>query len=141
KSFALAKQACDGGDVHGCALLGFHYQDGSGVAPSPERALALYEKACRGGSGVACFNLAGMYGGGHGVVVDTAKYETYKKLARDKWAAACDGGHLPSCTALADGEDRKRALALCDRACTGGHRVGCVQRARLRLEDSAITAD
>jgi TPR repeat protein len=145
KSFAFAKQACDGGDVHGCALLGFHYQDGSGVASSPERALAIYDKACRGGSGVACFNLAGMYGGGHGVVVDNAKYEQYKKLARDKWTAACDGGHFPSCTALAsmvlEDKDAKRALALCDRACAGGYRVGCVQGTRLRREAGAIAAD
>ena len=144
KSFAYAKAACDAGDAHGCALLGFHYQDGVGVEQAPERAIATYDKACRGGSGVACFNLAGMYGGGHGVIVDHAKYEAYKKLAREQWTAACDRGHTASCTALASmmlaDSDRKRAIALCDRACAASDRNGCVQAARLRFEDKALAA-
>jgi len=145
RSFALAKTACDAGDAHGCALLGFHYQDGSGVAWSPERAVAVYERACQGGAGEGCFNLAGMYSGGHGVIVDFDKSDAYKKRAREAWTTACDRGHLPSCTALAsmviEDHDAKRATALYERACTDGYRSGCVQAARLRFEAGALTAD
>lgn len=142
RSFALARRACDAGDAYGCALVGFHYQDGLGTEWSPARAVATYEQACKAGAGVACFNLAGMYGDGHGVEVDDGKYKTYLAHARDKWTAACNGSGTRWCTNLGflverDG-DRATAATLHKRACAGGDPIGCAEAARIAFAAGSV---
>jgi uncharacterized protein len=144
KSLKLAKRACDANDAYGCALLGYHYQDGLGTAYAPKLALIAYEKACKGGAGVGCFNLASMYYGGHGVAqYDTAKGDDYTKRARAAWEAACKGSEPRWCTNLAflEAQSTKappdaqaKALELNTRACDAGVTVGCLERARQKLE-------
>jgi TPR repeat protein len=144
KSLALSKRACDGGDAFGCALLGYHYQDGLGTAYAPKLAIAAYEKACKGGAGVGCFNLASMYYGGHGVAqYDTAKGDEYTKRARAAWEAACKGSAPRWCTNLAfleassskaPPDAQAKALELNRRACDAGVTVGCLEVARGKLE-------
>src|SRR4029079_13775230 len=101
KSFAFAKRACDAGDVFGCALVGYHYQDGLGVPWARSLAVTTYDKACRAGAGVACFNLSTMYSGGQGVDADKAKGDAYHALAKQQWRAQCDGADARWCTNLA----------------------------------------
>jgi len=144
RSFPLAKTACDAGDAFGCSLLAYHYQDGSGVAWSPQLAVAAYDKACRDGSGVGCYNLAGMYGGGHGIDVDNAKYTSYTKLARTAWQAACDHGETRWCTNLGflietDG-DHATARKLYAKACAAAVSIGCVESTRVNFEQGGMSA-
>jgi TPR repeat protein len=144
RSFPLAKTACDAGDAFGCSLLAYHYQDGSGVAWSPQLAVANYDKACRGGSGVGCYNLAGMYGGGHGIDVDNAKYDSYTKLARAAWQAACDRGESRWCSNLGflieTAGDHAAARKLYAKTCAAGVVVGCVEMTRVTFEQGGLTA-
>jgi uncharacterized protein len=144
RSFPLAKTACDAGDAFGCALLGYHYQDGSGTPWSAARAIAAYDKACRGGAGVACYNLAGMYGGGHGIVVDHAKYDAYTEKARLAWNASCDGSDTRWCTNagfLIEDKDRAAAEVRYRRGCDRGDPIACVQVARVGLQTGKLKPD
>jgi TPR repeat protein len=141
RSFPLAKTACDAGDAFGCALLGLHYQDGSGTSWSAASAIAAYDKACRGGAGVACYNLAGMYGGGHGVVVDHAKFDAYTEKARLAWNASCDGGDTRWCTNagyLIEDKDPAEAEVRYRRGCDHDEPVACVQVARVGLQNGKL---
>jgi hypothetical protein len=61
------RQACDGGNLNGCADLGVMYANGTGVTKDEVRAVALYKQACDGGSLNGCANLGVMYGNGTGV--------------------------------------------------------------------------
>ncbi|MBX3160100.1 MAG: sel1 repeat family protein [Deltaproteobacteria bacterium] len=144
KSFALAKRGCDAGEAHACMLLGYHYQDGLGVAWSPALAVEAYAKGCTKGFGVACYNLSGMYLGAHGVMLDKAKGERFGTLANQHWATACKSGDPRWCAnhgfALATAGDLPGARKAHLRACEHGTRVGCVQAARLGYELKALDA-
>ncbi len=43
RSFRFATTACQAGHAFGCALLGYHFQDGLGTAWAPAAAIAAYE--------------------------------------------------------------------------------------------------
>jgi hypothetical protein len=144
RSLPLAKTACDAGDAYGCALLGYHYQDGSGTAYAPELAVAAYDKACRGGAGVGCYNLAGMYSGGHGVVVDRDKSDSYIERARKAWNASCDGTDTRWCSNagfLLEDKDRAAAEVRYRRGCDHGDAIACVQVARVGVQSGKLKPD
>lgn len=140
RSFRYASAACEGGHAFGCALAGYHHQDGLGTAWAPDRAIAAYEKACAGGAGVGCYNLASIYFGGHGVVADEPRALAYKAKAKAAWQAACDGSGPRWCTNVAyllREEDaagsRERCLELDQRSCDHGTMVGCTEAVRDRF--------
>jgi uncharacterized protein len=141
RSFRYASAACEKGHAYGCALAGYHHQDGLGTEWSPDRAVAAYEKACAGGSGVGCYNLATMYSGGHGVTADHARADGYKAKARAAWEAACRGSEPRWCTNLAfllreeDAKgNRARCLELDQRACDHHVAIGCTEAVRDRSD-------
>ena len=147
RSFRYASEACEKGHAFGCALVGYHHQDGLGTEWAPERAIAAYEKACAGGAGVGCYNLASMYFGGHGVVADEARAEGYKAKAKLAWQAACEGTGPRWCTNVAyllREEDargnREKCLALDERACDHQVLVGCTEAVRDRFALGRIGA-
>lgn len=142
RAFALAKRACDGNSSHGCALLGFHHQDGLGTAWAPEAAVAAYTKGCQLGAGVACFNLATIYEG-HGIAADPARAKEYFDRAREQWNKQCAGDEPRWCTNAAymvsrqsgnqpSTADLERMLALDVRTCEAGVLVGCVETLLVR---------
>ena len=57
RAVGLFRQACDGGNILGCANLGVMYELGTGVPKDRNRAARLYRKACDGGNSEACENL------------------------------------------------------------------------------------
>jgi len=147
RSFRYASAACEKGHAFGCALAGYHHQDGLGTEWAPERAIAAYEKACAGGAGVGCYNLASMYFGGHGVVADEARGEGYKAKAKVAWQAECDGTGPRWCTNVAyllREEDargnREKCLELDQRTCDHQVLVGCTEAVRDRLALGRIGA-
>jgi TPR repeat protein len=86
-----------------------------------------------------------MYAGGHGVVVDDDKYRAYRKLAKQRWQAACDGTATRWCTPLAgmvddDGEPEV-AMKLLARACDHGDRNACVESAKRGLMKGTVKPD
>ena len=48
------RKACEGGDMQGCAYLGWIYDKGEGVAKNEQEAQRLYRKACNGGLSSVC---------------------------------------------------------------------------------------
>lgn len=156
KSFPLAKRACDLDQGHGCALLGFHHQDGLGTAWSPKDAMAAYEKGCKLGTGVACFNLATIYEG-HGIDADLKRAEEFFDRAREHWKKACDGDEPRWCTNSAymiahDAKQKpspaqlEQMLDLDTRTCEAKILVGCVEKVRVledlkRIEPAALAAE
>ncbi len=141
RSFRYASAACEKGHAFGCALVGYHHQDGLGGAEwSADKAIAAYDKACAAGAGVGCYNLASMYYGGHGVVADEARADGYKAKAKVAWQAACAGGAPRWCTNVAyllreedAAANREKCLELDQRSCDHQELVGCTEAARDRF--------
>jgi uncharacterized protein len=147
KSFRYATTACQKGHAFGCALLGYHFQDGLGTSWAPAAAIASYEKACAAGAGVGCYNLASMYFGGHGVQADEERGAQYKAKAKAAWQAACDGKEPRWCTNVAyllREEDargnREKCLTLDQRTCDHEVLVGCTEAVRDRFALERIGA-
>jgi TPR repeat protein len=146
RSFRFALAACEKGHPFGCSLLGYQYQDGLGTEWAPLEAVDAYEKACAGGAGVGCFNLASMYFGGHGVDADNGKAEALIKQARAHWERACRGDEPRWCTNLAyllgqEGGSEEEILALNQRTCDAGFKVGCSQVVRGKQNLGKLTGD
>lgn len=148
RSFRYASAACAKGHAFGCALLGYHHQDGLGGAEwVADKAIAAYEKACAGGAGVGCYNLASMYYGGHGVTADEARADGYKAKAKAAWQAACRGSAPRWCTNVAyllreedEKGNRETCLELDQRSCDHQVLVGCTEATRDRLALGRIDA-
>lgn len=141
RSFRYASTACDKGHAFGCALVGYHHQDGLGGAEwSADKAIAAYEKACAGGAGVGCYNLASMFYGGQGVTADETRADAYKAKAKVAWQAACQGSGPRWCTNVAyllreedAAGNREKCLELDQRTCDHQVLVGCTEAARDRF--------
>jgi TonB family protein len=131
--FALAsatesqeQQACNSGDMGGCAKLGMKYLNGEGVAKDAVRAAELFKQACDGGSATGCFNLGAVCQFGLGVPKDELR-------AAALFKQACDGDNMQGCFILAGlyhfgqglPKDQVRAAALFKQACDGGNMGGC----------------
>jgi uncharacterized protein len=122
----LLASGCDGGNMDGCALLGWLYAAGQGVPQDYAQSATLNRKACDGGSVDGCNNLAVLYENGRGVPQDYTQ-------ARQFFQKACDGGNMRSCMSLGwlyqTGEgvpqDFAQALTFDQRACNGGNVNAC----------------
>ena len=89
----LYRQACDGGSMLECNLLGIMYETGDGVAQDLGRAAAFYQKACDGEIMETCAHLGVMYANGTGVTQDFSRAITLLQRA-------CDGGETQACSQL-----------------------------------------
>jgi len=130
---ALLAQACDGGDLFGCSLLGFRHETEQGAPYDIARARALYELACDGGEMHGCGNLGEIYRSGLGVAPDIPR-------AVALFGRACIGDDPYACTTLGDilangrgvTADLPRAIAAYDHACWLGDPEACDQADILR---------
>ncbi len=89
----MYQQACAGGELVSCNVLGLMYLTGEGVTRDPARALPLYMRACDGGLSGACINLGVMYQTGEGVTQNLAR-------AAELYERACSSGDLTGCDNL-----------------------------------------
>lgn len=132
KAAALWQKACNGGDMLGCANLGFLYRHGEGVAQDAAKAAQLYTQACDGGNMGGCFNLGFLYQDGQGMARDAAQ-------AARLYRQACDGGDMKGCAnlgvlyrnGLGGTRDAAQAAKLFGKACDGGNMPGCVNQGLL----------
>ena len=138
----LLEEACDGGVVYGCAILGTLYQNGWGAAQDYAQALKLYQKACDDGSGGGCYDLGFLYQSGQGVPQDYAQAGTLEKKA-------CDSGSLGGCYLLGTlyqfgrgvTQDYAQASALYQKACGGGNLQACSDLAGLYQNGNGVPQD
>ena len=79
-AMAEARKAADAGDGRGALLMGIIYQNGYGVAASPQEAFAWYDKAANSRIIGAFPKLAWAYLKGDGVAKDSAKALGYARL-------------------------------------------------------------
>jgi len=84
---------CAGKNYEACAIVGSHYQWGTGGLPQDRKlSLEYYEMACEGRSGTGCFGIALIHDDGSNPDRDPAKaLEAYRK--------ACDFGNGYGCGA------------------------------------------
>jgi TPR repeat protein len=119
KAFALFSQACQCGDSHGCARLGYLYESGEGVAQDYLKAKSLFEEASKT-DGRGYNGLGNMYYWG------SEGEQDFKKAAL-AYELGCmtDKGYAVACSNLGamyrDGEgvgrNMKKAAELFTRAC------------------------
>ncbi|MBX9729899.1 MAG: sel1 repeat family protein [Sphingomonas sp.] len=136
------KQACDGGNAHGCRDLGISYQKGTGVPIDEAIAAQFLKKACEGGEVDTCQAAAAYYYSGKVVTVD-------KALAAQLYEKACDGKVWNACNSLGllydEGEgvpvDKARAAKLIAKACDGELARGCSNLAVFYEEGRGVTAN
>ena len=103
------------------------YEKGQGVAADLVRAREFYEKACDGALAQGCFNLGLSYERGAAPASDEEIIAPFQR--------ACDLGHPPACTRLANVYDQEKrqamdgmkAVQLYQRGCYGGDAPGCVR--------------
>jgi TPR repeat protein len=125
--------ACNGGNGRGCGLLGMMYANGTGVAPNPLQAAALYRKACDGGDPVGCSNLGLAYHAGAGVPKDQGQAAALS-------LKGCLGGAPLGCNNLGVGyefgfgvpRNKEKAVTLYRQACSAGLDQGCKNLKRLQ---------
>lgn len=130
KSAMLRKEACYGGDMENCSLLGSLYYDGEGVEQDKIMAEVLFKKACNGGNYGTCYYLGLTYELDDGVDASVAE-KFYKK--------GCDGNDMDSCLELAriynngsgvyqsdlmEKEFSQKAKKLFEKACDNGNEEG-----------------
>ena len=89
----LYQQACDGGDMLGCDLLGLMYRDAVDVTQNLARAATLFQQACDGEMMQSCDRLGVMYANGVGVTQDVAR-------SLSLFQKACDGAEMQGCNNL-----------------------------------------
>ncbi len=89
----LYREACDGGSVLECNLLGIMYEIGDGVTRDLGQAATLFQRACDGEIMQSCYRLGVMYANGTGVTQDLGQAIAF-------FQQACDGGETQSCSQL-----------------------------------------
>jgi TPR repeat protein/serine/threonine protein kinase len=136
----VQQRGCENGScvAEACAELGRYYERGlGGLAPSQEAATALFRRACQVDVGpeARARGLAGCVGLGR-----QRERAGQADGARAYYRAACDGGVLDGCVAMArllehdrSGErpDHKQARALYQRACDGGELEACARLGKM----------
>lgn len=129
KAIALFAEACDRGDLGGCAnLIQHYYQTNQGNIEAVNQALdSLEEAADRGEDGQACFLV--------GMAYSVGRFRPHDPLrASELFAQGCDLGWTPACVTGAMfqlqgglGEpDGEQIAALLESACAAGHAPSCV---------------
>lgn len=82
---------CSKTNYAACALLGYKYSLGEGVAQDLKKAGELFTKACDGGDAAGCSNLGASYANGKGVRQDYGKaLEFFGKACDLKEQSGCD---------------------------------------------------
>src|ERR1700677_439743 len=96
----------------GYYCLGYLYQHGSGVDPSPKRAFGFYEQGARGGNISSMRALAGMYESGEGTNLNRVQALTWFLLAaeRGNQSAIADLKRMRSSMADKEWKDTEKKL-------------------------------
>ena len=135
------EEACDAGDVSGCAGLSVFYLRGKVVASDPKRAVELAQRACDGKHGVGCLLVSAYYLGftqPNGQTIDATKAVLFAERA-------CDFDLGDGCT-IAGGlylhgegvrQDDARAKTMLQRGCSLGDDKAC--EVIRKLETSSAT--
>lgn len=84
---------CAEGRAKSCTVLGYIYQQGIGITPSPALAAQTYRKACDGGDPQGCTYLGRNYMRGDGVDIDMAQSVHY-------FRQACEADDMTACATL-----------------------------------------
>ena len=137
--FAQREYNCEAGDYLDCQELGKAYEEGDGVEKDLDKAVALFTRACEAKSGWACAMAGTLVASGSGVATaDPAEAARF-------FERGCEEGNGWSCNRLGEmtreGEgvpkDRKRALALFEKACQQRDEKGCANGRALKKEFAA----
>jgi uncharacterized protein len=133
------EKLCDKGDAKACEELAEMYALGrGGVTKDDTKATVLFEKACSLGSAVSCEFRGKMLRDGRGTPPD--------KLGAIVWLTkGCNGGAAGACTSLGldamQKGDKKSAVELLDKACSGKDKLGCMGLAGLYLHGNGVKKD
>jgi TPR repeat protein len=124
---ALCRQKCDGGDMSGCAELGWSYRQGEVVPQDNEKARSLFQRGCDGGFPYACWSLGDLYKDGVGVAKDDRQaFALYKKACDEGEKAACDTVGLCYEKGKGVAQDFGQAHLIYERSCANGNTASCV---------------
>ena len=110
RAATLFERACEGGQAHGCRMLGVAYAKGDGVAVDGQKAQMLFRRACTEGDVIAC-----------------------QKRCNAGDAVMC---LTVAARASRGGMDAHRAAFYFERACIAGHPLGCEELASMLAHDS-----
>jgi len=135
------ESACDGGNGHACATVGFMHERGLGVVVDFATAIAFGTRSCGLGEGLGCNNVGWMHHSGKGVPVDDL-------LAAKLYRQACELRSPIGCRNLGSvmlrGQGTELDVAggteLLDAACRAGDGEACLRLA-VFLDDEHATKD
>jgi TPR repeat protein len=126
------RAGCELGDAKSCTNLGLALDEGRGVAPDPDRALALWRSTCEAGHGTACVDVGAHYQQGQGVPLDLA--EAFRRYRQACAAESVEGCYrLATLLELGRGTtlDVPAAERLYLAACEHDHALACAAVGRL----------
>jgi TPR repeat protein len=126
---------CQADDPHACNMVGVTFEFDPDGHEDAALASGFYKRACDATYAPGCNNLAWLYLGGHGVPRDKPRAMVLFAFAYESAKQACFTGDASSCfmagDILYDGRgvdaDQHGAVALFQRACTGGDSRGCAR--------------
>ncbi len=132
-AFTLFNGACSNSDIESCFHLGRLYQSGQGTTVNLVQAALLYQKACNAGVADGCSSIGTMHANGVHFPRSEAQAESFYNLACRKGgkkgcelsASLVADRERRKANALAEAQERKRALAQSNQSFT----VGKPQRA------------
>lgn len=135
----LARTACDGGSLPGCAMRADMHDRGVGGPINPVQAARLHDYACKKGFAPSCGALGVLYMNGRGVERDPRR-------AAQLYDTACAQDDAEACLLLGElfengtgvDADVPRAVALYDRACARGHDVGCTYLGHMYRDGTGV---
>lgn len=131
RAIALARPACDGGDLDACAVYLYATEDTEPPPLSGEERATLAGRWCNRGANWACGRLALSFYSGEGVKRDGLEAARLGRLA-------CDKGERLGCLAVAlvalDGGRLDEALKPAQSACAANVPAACVIEGGLRLK-------
>lgn len=133
----FATAACDGGSMHGCAILSSCYALGLSVERDGPRAIELSRKSCDAGSGVGCSKLASYYelaldGGNKEPEIITRLYQRACDLGDAMWGCAALGMRYAAGMGSLE-KNPPKAFELLNRSCDARSPAGCYTLASLYL--------
>lgn len=112
--------SCAAGDLQACHEQAQALE--AGTVEDQRAALVAYQYGCLLEHAPSCSGLARMYG--------QTDRGTSNARVRRALESACSGGEMEACVELGDSASRRRAMELYERACDGGHGLGCHKLAR-----------
>jgi TPR repeat protein len=132
------EKACDKSDAHACEELAEMYALGRGAPKDDAKAGTLFEKSCLLGNAVSCEFRGKMMRDGRGGPPD--------RIGAMAWLQkGCTAGAAGACTSLGldamEKGDKRAAVDLLDKACTGKDKLGCMGLAGLYLHGNGVRKD